>query len=52
VLQLVDALTQVTGSWGSTLRLAFLVMAVGVTVRVLVGPIPWEHLATLLKLGR
>ena len=51
VLQLVHALTQVAGSWGSTLRLAFLVVAVGVTVRMLVGPIPWDQVVALLKLG-
>lgn len=51
-LQLVHALTQMTASWGSTLRLAFLVVAVGVTARMLVGPIPWDRLAALLELGK
>lgn len=51
-LQFVHALTQVTRSWGSTLRLVFLVVAVGATVRMLVGPIPWDQLAALLELGK
>jgi hypothetical protein len=48
---LVDALGRVAGSWGTTLRVGFLVVAVGMTLRMLVGPIPWDQLAALLKLG-
>jgi hypothetical protein len=44
---LVNALTQLVGSWGNTLRLAFL----AVIVRMLVGPISWDQLAALFKLG-
>jgi hypothetical protein len=51
-LQLLQALTQATENWGSTLRLAFLVVAAGATVRILVGPIPWDELAALLELGK
>lgn len=44
---LVNALTQLVGTWGNTLRLAFL----AVIVRTLVGPISWDQLAALFKLG-
>ena len=43
----VNALTNLVGNWGNTLRLAFLV----VTVRILVGPIPWDQLGVLFRSG-
>jgi hypothetical protein len=48
---LVNAVGRATESWGNTLRLAFLIVITGTTVRVLAGPIPWDQLAALFKLG-
>lgn len=48
---IVTAMCQVTGTWGNTLRFVVLIVAVGMTVRMLTGPIPWERLAALFKLG-
>jgi hypothetical protein len=46
----VNTLTNLLGTWGSTLRLAFLVTAVGVTGQLLLGCVPWDQLADLFKL--
>lgn len=46
------ALHHMTRSWGTTLRFVTIVVVVGVVMRMLVGPIPWDRLTSLLELGR
>jgi len=38
-------------SWGNALRFVFVFVSICLAVRTVVGPIPWDQLAYLFKLG-
>jgi hypothetical protein len=51
VVFIIAALCRLTRTWGDTLRLVTVILAVGVTLAVLAVCTPWDDIAALFRLG-